>query len=471
MTFEFAVTIFGLTILQLPLVLGSESGRILISMAALIPFWLVIAQKVVIAPAISRRSKTAVVIAAQRVRRQWPLILIIAAFAILISVAIVRALFAERIEFRPAVVDLATWNTVMLFGAVVFLIPSRRPVPFVPAIALSLGIFLIVNVLLVVAGYTGVASDAQQLIGRAEMLAGLGIDSERIVFPMASGINAIGLAAGACLVCSMLLATRPNARAATRSLAFLFAAVSIGVILGSDTRSAFVFALVIGGTMAAAPFRWLAVARWLPVTLPLLPFVVIGVGLWLSHADVLFLISRGSQDFATANGRAVIWGSVLGELSHFSTVHIFGFGYLGATASGVVHHFSYLFGKSYDENALTAHNTVLQYTLDIGYIGALLFLVMCGAILSGLARVSVPALQLRARLQIAVLLFLLIAGTTEACATIYEPETFYVLLLALAAGVGLICEQREALTASRPRESGMDSRPVALSVPAHVAPF
>lgn len=439
----------GLVLMKLPSEVAGV-GRGLIVVLSLACFWFVTVLRIISTTPRRRVYRSGFQTAIARIR-QTPLPFWLLAICIaLLIVAVMRASISGALKAGDTLEQSLLWPTVLVAGLALMLIPKResQPEDALWLIVECSGWFLIANLALVALGFENSASAAQARGAHTEMLGYVGIDSFRHGFPLGSGVNGAGIAGGLGLVLGVLAAFRLFGKRSRNLFAIIMGCAGIAVMLQTDSRAAFLFAVFALLSCLAVPWRWLRLLRWLPLVSPVLPLVILAVSAWLGGAAGANAISRTSGDFATANGRQLIWGSIGLELLHFRPEHVIGFGFLGTAASGVVHSYSSLFGATFDETRLTAHNLLLQNILDVGYIGAFAFLLMTASAFSAAASVEHARIRGMARVVLGGLMFLVLAGSTEASPTIYQPENFFLFILLVCAAFSLPTLDRLSSTAT-----------------------
>ncbi|MBN2389056.1 MAG: O-antigen ligase family protein [Anaerolineales bacterium] len=313
----------------------------------------------------------------------------------------------------------------------------------------GLGLYLLVNVLL----YSiGVHPGAGIYLANypAQMLSWLGISTDRVLFPMADGINNFGIFSGLVLVVlfpQLLSQHRPRDIAVV--VLFLLGAVS--VLLLADTRGAVVFAgLTI--VLALLPPHWFKRLQWLPFLISLLPVMILVVapGLysneitWLSRGETQWhdparvgdTLSECATSLENASGslsnRPLIWRVVLDDLAAPRWIHLVGYGYRGQMVSGVSDLYRCLFASYHFPELATAHNLWLQSAMDVGYIGMIvtlgLMVVLLRNFTDGWQGGGIPVHKSTAL----GLIYILCAGSLEALFSMDFSEISIFILYAVA---------------------------------------
>lgn len=225
-----------------------------------------------------------------------------------------------------------------------------------------------------------------------QMLSHLGFPSNRILFPMADGINNFGLLTGAVMV-GLMNILRKKLGAWEKIFIFLLILVCFSVILLTDSRGGLLFS-ILAIAITFIPRKGLAVLKWIPFlgsTMPLL-FSVFAPAFLAKYFGFLNRSSIGWDSRATSptelacvesmkssgnllSNRTVIWSKVVGGLSNFQPIHLIGYGFRGQITSGISAQYACLFASHIDSLMATSHNIWLQLILDIGYLGLLITLI------------------------------------------------------------------------------------------------
>lgn len=305
----------------------------------------------------------------------------------------------------------------------------------------SLPLFVLPNLFLVF------SNPRKYMVGeRNEILSTIGISMQRLQdLPGIHTSNVIGVMAGAsALVMACLAWISPR----YRLVAGVLAATSFLLLLLAETRSALLVAL-------ACVFLALLTSRRTMVRLaraaliigtisaPLLTLVfraVTDTGLGA------LLIRQGGRAFGVGTGRNYVWDAGLTELAHPSIEHLFGFGYFGQVTTGILNPFFAIF------SGLTAtptmHNAFLQYVFDAGYFGAACYFAAVWSLIGVVGRAN-PINGRLANTVLALIIFIVVCGYTEAVGTPYHANIFILLLTLMGLSVGFV--ERASKAAAAPR--------------------
>ncbi len=404
-----------LLVLQVPFVVGASLGLL---MAVLVPLWVFIGLR---ALELSQMRLTRLKGVLTRGDSSFQIALGLVGAMMVVSYF--RAALAGSVPAPEAVHQALLLITVVLFGLTVF----RRGTPAdhgAEYLLAAVGIYLLANALLHLAGWKGSVSDDVVAGVTARMLSSFGILTERTLFPSAGGLNNFGAVAGLAIAGGIVQIGHARSTA-LRVVAALIVSVGLYVVLRTDSRAALIFSLLVGIGVSLIPTRALRVARFGAAVIPMLPFALFASAVLIATLIGSSAFVRNPQEIYSLGSRAIIWAAIGAELSGFSPTHLVGFGYFGQTQSTIVQYFGDVVGAGYDTGRLTAHNMVLQQVLDIGYVGALAVLSLFWFALSRIDRVA----KSQRKLVVALLLYLLLSGVTEATPTPYYRECFVLFLL------------------------------------------
>jgi hypothetical protein len=341
----------------------------------------------------------------------------------LMTVCFVRGVTTGTVPAIEALQQIAVLWTVFVFGVVATRtgIAAKEGVSYILA---AVTLYLLFNVALRAAGWSSTVNDDVAADMVARMLFSLGILSERVLFPTASGVNSFGIAGGIA-VAGGIAGLRDGGGVARKTLFAASALIGAYVALRTDSRIALASAMLAGAAALLLPMHRLRAVRLSVVFIPVLPIAIAGIAIAVAQWIDATALVRNPEELLSAGQRIFVWTAVAQELQSFRLEHLWGFGFFGQTASMVVQRFGDVVGDGYDTSRLSAHNMLLQNILDIGYIGAtsVLFLLW-----QSIDRVEhLPTLQRRPF--IAIIVFFLLSGGTEASPTAYFRESYVVLLL------------------------------------------
>lgn len=414
----------SLLLIQTPFLIGTSFAAL---MAVLLPFWITIGLRTL------DFSQHALSFGAnESTPRDFKLPLALLAVWGLFSISFVRAALAGAVPAPEALHQTVFLTTLILFGLVVFQRPSVQHIG-ADYLIWAIALYLLANAALHLAGWrVSVSDDVSMGIG-ARMLASVGVFTDRTLFPTASGLNNFGAVAGIAIAAGIAGAATKRA-SGLRVGAIGAAAIGLYIILRTDSRAGLFSALGAGAAVVALPTNWLRHTRLGVLFIPTLPIALFGAAVLLASVLGTSSLVRNPEEIYNLGSRAFIWAAIGAELSSFSLQHIIGFGFFGQTQSTIVQQFGDVVGAGYDTGRLTAHNMLLQLSLDIGYLGVVGVLALFWQALSRIDRVPLS----QRKIVVAVLIYLLLAGVTESTPTPYYRECFalFVLLIAFVVNCG-----------------------------------
>jgi len=355
------------------------------------------------------------------------------------SVAFIRAVLSNSFSTSAIMGSWLIWFSFALFGLLAFSNVNNVNVlqRFREAIYYSLILYVSLNAILNILGYKTPQVLYTSLFPSV-MLKSIGIIANRVLFPTASGINTFGIIAGAAIVASsVLFFSSPNK--IDRILGLLGIGLGVYGILLSDSRGAFLFALLTV-LLSFPTFRiFTPFLRWLAVLIPLLPYTLIFALRFVpqSLSEILNRSSSSQGVESNLSGRFVIWDAVLDNFNNFRFTHLFGFGYRGQVVSGISREYSHLFVSYLDAEMAGAHNFLLQTLLDTGYIGALIAICLITALLFVLGAHLKNNQDHTVKILFFLLVYLVFAGVTETVLTPNHQELFAIFMLIWAAAGSL----------------------------------
>jgi hypothetical protein len=302
------------------------------------------------------------------------------------------------------------------------------------AASLALPSYILLNVLLHVAG---VANPNPLLVDHPEGSLGalLGLRVNRTLLPLARGINNFGVLAGLslCLSLAVLLATRTAVW--LRVVCCLLVAGALWGLVLVDSRGPLLFGALSGVVVPLLQKARLGrLTRWLAPAAPLLPVILLLGLAALARSPLARSVSRRPGDLTSATGRLFIWGVAGAKLiQHPSASDVVGYGQYGAKGAGVVNAWARSFvGFEADPMLTSTHNVSLQLVYDVGYLGLVLVLWIIWWALGRLHHDRTEDNDVSTTAFTGTIVFLVLAGTTEATISVIFIEPLIVLSLVLA---------------------------------------
>jgi len=257
------------------------------------------------------------------------------------------------------------------------------------------------------------SSVANESTTQSLLLAGLGININRIEFPLVKGINSYSIYVGGVLALSLpLFLWSKKYRLITGASSFIF----LITLLSTDSRGAFIYPVLISAFIfffkkkenLSKRFRLLS---FLVVVGPLFFLTILSLA---ANVKGLEFLSRSDEDFKTGNSRLIIWGFSLAEFLNFKLVHIFGYGLYGHYGSGASKLWAYLFSGYKDpELSASSHSSFFTLLFDYGYVGLITYITLLYQQLSKIIFIWKQQ-PLVASAFLSFMLYNIIAGITEA---------------------------------------------------------
>jgi O-antigen ligase len=241
------------------------------------------------------------------------------------------------------------------------------------------------------------------------------LDLRRITFPLTGGINNYGTLVGAILM--ITISQLKFSKTLLNTYLIVIIIICLYTIIRLDSR--FVLALVILLSfflflirLFKVKLQMIKASFFIFFFSPILLFLILVL---LSDTSFSDLISRGNQDFATANGRFFIWAFCFEDLLHFKINHIFGYGFGGHFGSELSYSWMDIFKYSFAEpEKASTHNNLLQIIYDTGYIGLFVYIYLLYKLYMKSINDWYRYKNIYSVLMIIYILYVLGAGTTEA---------------------------------------------------------
>ncbi len=351
-------------------------------------------------------------------------------FILIESVAHLRAAYSYIVSPEIAFWNWISWICLTLFTFVVFLRKRDNSDSFEyrSAVCYTLIAYIVANCLLQVIGFEPPYPFTKTF--PAMFLAKLGIITSRTLFPTSVGFNSSGIMGGAAFLAGLLFLMQGRNRI-EKGFGLAGLLTGIYVIVLTDCRGALVFAIAAGLVMLIPFTRTFPVLKWLaPISL-LIPIGLIQImrycqgPAWLSFSHS----TSGAGANSLLSGRMVIWTAFTDFFSDFHPMHLIGYGFDGQLISHISRLYSNLFLPWALPETISAHNFPLQLTIEIGYVGLLLTLILISMTLFNLGKFSLENNDLPAKILFFILIYFLLMGSTESVLTLGHPETQYMLML------------------------------------------
>jgi hypothetical protein len=268
--------------------------------------------------------------------------------------------------------------TVLIFGLSAKKTLNSKPQLFMRYVFTGLVFYLGANVLF---HLVGMENQTEIYLKKFDsvMLSLIGIETSRVYYPLAEGINPFGMVGGA----------------------------------------GFVMSVAMGITMIKN--RSKDIISWIMITL--------GVSFSFYIILFTFLLPMIRSNSDVLSGRGVIWQAGIEQLSTFNWIHLIGYGLSGQTVSGVVDKYNHLFVSYIYTNRVSLHHFGLQTIYDFGYLGLLLaysLMFLMGITL--IRRIRAYPDNQEAFLAFAFLLYIILAGSVSTIPAFYARELFVIFI-------------------------------------------
>jgi O-Antigen ligase len=308
------------------------------------------------------------------------------------------------------------------------------------AVALALPLYAVINLLLHYAGMQN-PNPAGATAGTSSQLASLiGISSGRQVFPLTTSINLYSIVVGAAVAAIGVLRIRAP-QWCPRWLVGLVTVICVYELLVGDSRTE--VAVALGVVLVFALFKNFKGSRWVPVVIPALPLIVLGLLHVVAATGIGNAFNRstpGQNQFGSVvsgTGRVDIWHGAWQVLKHLQPQELFGWGAGGHITSGASLHYAYVFPRDPLGYTEFTHSLPIQIVLDEGIVGLLLLIAALWMTFAALRRhikmnPSSPAIAL-----VAILIVFVACGATEVSITYYAEEALVMTLLIMGVAAGL----------------------------------
>jgi len=295
-------------------------------------------------------------------------------------------------------------------------------------ITLGIGIYVVVNIAGAVIGIENPFFETLFLVKTDTVLS---FWDTSVFFPFSANHGSFSIEAG--LLGSLAIAQLLQPRSRNKFVYVLFLLLSTGAIVAANRRTPFVALTIV----AAAGIAWKKVGSKLIlpifVILLILPIFLTYVDTlsWLEdfHVNLSLLSRRGRlSELSTFNSRTMIWGHAFDELKRLKAIHFVGFGAFGHVTSGLCYKYARMWSEP---ELILLHNTYLQYLIDFGYIGLLIFLAMIINIFKILGKTNKVVDKKSIRFfhpAMASMLYLAVCGLLDVNIYFTQILTFYVFM-------------------------------------------
>lgn len=370
--------------------------------------------------------------------KRWGLVAI--AYACFLLLSIIQAIFRNSTDIVRIIGNFSVPTLSVIFCVLVCSMLSENEVwHFQAAIFWMIFVYILLNFLLWV---TGIYNRPEIFIEPRSsiLLSYLGIKFYRVTFPMATGINSFGYTAGMILVSGLILMFKSHCW--TKYLGVFSILMGLITIALVDARAALFFSAVAFALslLTIKPSRsWWIIA--LSMGIPILFLFVLDnlPDNWIS------LISRSGEDALTLSNRTFVWQRAFDVLSPFQIHHLIGWGYRGQIPSGIMGTYVMLFSNYQNITTIPLHNSFLQYIIEIGYVGLIVFVMLLFFLLKEISRQTLYSSSPWGLVMKGLVIYLVISSSFDSVLSLDSQETFTVFLMIVSNAV----VHRSALSKSK----------------------
>lgn len=350
---------------------------------------------------------------------------------LLISLLLLFTLADVRGGFLELNPMLAFFSVFLRFFVLLFYLSSiitlnrtdRARRALIISLACGAALFVAVNIAAYGAGLRGALED----VGPNKMLSIVGISIARASMPFAAGVNNFGAMAGFAVVVGYTL-TRYS-----RLTGCIVTALGLAGVILADSRASLAVALVT--CLAIVCMRRLnSHLRWLPAVVFLMPLVLYGANAVLKNTSAQTLIARDGfgQQLGPLTGRDLVWKSAIDVFADAHPIHLVGYGASGQITSGATRGYAWIFAEPAWASRHSLHNAALQVTIEIGYIGLVLWLLLWWRLMRSLAARWRKGHSVETSVLTSMAVFIALGGVMEVSGTPSYPDVFAIFILLVA---------------------------------------
>lgn len=231
-------------------------------------------------------------------------------------------------------------------------------------------LYCFVNIFLWASGIS-VGKYEETTIGEALLLSQLGINIERVKFPLVTGFNSFATLLGG-LFSVTLMGLVSSFR--YKSLLWLSLAIIFVMLLMIDSRTALIYPVLCCLLVLFLKKREkIGILRTFPITQIFGPILLVLFLQLVSNIPFFASLSRSSEDLQTGNSRTMVWTMALTEFIEFKFDHIAGYGEYGHYESGASALWAPFFSSYENSEMMHPHNTILMILFDYGIIGLIAY--------------------------------------------------------------------------------------------------
>ncbi len=242
------------------------------------------------------------------------------------------------------------------------------------AIVIPVGIYILLNILFWILDIRLSSFEVVNQVGEAVMLSNIGIQMQRVLFPLAGGFNTYGDFLGMYVIITLLLVYKVRS-IKKNFLSIIGLIIALVSLLLVDSRSFTINALFC--VLIVSIFEllgYLKIFRFSQLISFLTPLVIAALIPFLISNNIgNFNLTRSEESGGTFE-RLIIWTFSIQKLSDFNIESLIGYGEYGHFGSGASKLWAGLFTAWTDSEYISPHNTLLSTIFDYGIIGLIFFI-------------------------------------------------------------------------------------------------
>lgn len=415
--------LFSFILLSIPI---QFPGSQLIKLIVLIPFWIVSFKNIIHVLQYSNKKRIIMVF--------YKNYFIFIIFILINFIIVIRAYASGVIPLASINYLTLVWITIFSFVFSLILSPQFDLAKMNGAIIYALFFFVASNLSLASLGFRNpnyvFTSDTQNVLARI-----IGFDLSRdAVFPLSMSAHNFSFLAGAVLVSGIIMLI--NTKIMKLKLLGLFMiACSLTVIIMNDSRGPLFYSL-----LAAIIVSWVSKNRntlkILPLPFLLLPAFsiillnIIRIVSIYNHALIIFFTRGQSMELLLLNSRILMWSELWEHTANNFDISkiLFGYGLYGQVVSGFYFNYVNLFHLYQYGGYYSVHNATLQYFIDAGLIGLIVFVLTIYFALKCVIVHYNANNKYEFICIIGILVYIAFLGVTESFPTVYDRQSIFLFV-------------------------------------------
>ncbi|MGA0557756.1 O-antigen ligase family protein [Larkinella sp. VNQ87] len=265
-------------------------------------------------------------------------------------------------------------------------------------------------------------------IGQALIISKIGINIDRVRFPLATGFNSFATLLGGLLTISLTsIRFIPKYKLISISSSIIF----FVMLLLIDSRAAIIYPIIIFIlTNIIYKKNNIKLIRFSPLIQIGGPILFMLFFQFASQIALFDSISRSSEEVQTGNSRSLIWAISISKFQDFNIYSLLGHGEYGHYASGASIAWGSFFGRFENSDLMHPHNTILMILFDYGLLGIIIYLYLLNCSI----KMIIKSWKYDKKFNILIisyLLYFLIIGITESFFGFYYLNTYYLFFSVL----------------------------------------